>query len=132
MLHVLCEISGETCVFCTEQSPLLIALVVVHLINLINFQTPTHLQSVLAGTVAGGKRSSHDAHDTAHSDNLPFLPLDHVVQDILGQGDGAQVVELHDGTVDIQVCVHEQGALRAPTIVDQNINLRERDKDKLI
>ncbi|XP_041275670.1 uncharacterized protein LOC121344035 [Onychostruthus taczanowskii] len=62
----------------------------------------THLQSVLAGTVAGGKRSSHDAHDTAHSDNLPFLPLDHVVQDILCQGDGAQVVELNDGIVDIQ------------------------------
>lgn len=78
---------------------------------------------MLAGTVAGGQRSSHDAHHTAHSDNLPFLPLDHVIQDILCQRDGAQVVEFNDGTVDIQVCIHEQGALGAPTIVDQNIDL---------
>lgn len=104
---MLCEISGETCVFCTEQSPLLLA----HLIILMNSQAVTHLQSVFAGTVTSGKGSSHDAHHAAHSDNLPFLPLDHVVQHILGQRDGAQVVELNDGIVDIQVGVHEQGAL---------------------
>lgn len=121
-----CEISGDLC-FLQRMKPSATALVLVLLINLINFQPVTHLQSVLAGTVAGGKRSSHDAHHTAHSDNLPFLPLDHVVQDILCQRDGAQVVELNDGIVDIQVGVHEQGALWAPTIVDQNINL-EKDK----
>lgn len=37
---------------------------------------------MLAGTVPSGKWSSHDPHDTAHSDNLPFFPLDHVIQDM--------------------------------------------------
>lgn len=126
---MLCGISSETCVFCTEQSSLLQRW---YWCTPLSELTPrlTHLQSVLAGTVASGKRSPHDAHHTAHSDDLASLPLDHVVQDILGQWDGAQVVELNDGTVDIQVCVHEQGALRAPTIVDQNINLRKDTKIK--
>lgn len=126
---MLCETSGENLCFLHRTKPSATALALVLLINLINSQPVTHLQGVLAGTVAGGKRSSHDAHHTADSDNLPFLPLDHVVQDILCQGDGAQVVELNDGIVDIQVGVHEQGALGAPTIVDQNINLQ---KDKKI
>lgn len=81
---MLCGISAETCVFCTEQISLLQHW---YWCTQLSELTPrlTHLQSVLAGTVASGKRSPHDAHHTAHSDNLASLPLDHVVQDMLGQ-----------------------------------------------
>lgn len=78
---------------------------------------------MLAGTVPRGKRGSHDAHHAAHSHNLSPFPFDHVFQDVLCERDRAEVVKFHYRAVDVQVCVHEQGALGTSTIVDQNINL---------
>lgn len=44
----------------------------------------TYMQGVLAGTVAGGQRGTHNAHDATHCDNLPLLPLNNVIQDVFG------------------------------------------------
>lgn len=44
-------------------------------------------------------------------------------QDVLGDRDGTQVVELHQTAVNIKVSLEEERALTPPTIIDQHVDL---------
>lgn len=62
---------------------------VFHTTRLNKSQNVTYLQSMFAGTVPLGKRSTHDPHHTAHSHDLSPSPFDHVIQDMFCQRDRA-------------------------------------------
>lgn len=87
-----------------------------------------HLKSVFAGRVSCCQGCPSDANYTADSHNAPGASLRHVRQHLLGDGDRAQVVELHQGLIDINAGLHAQGALATAAIVNEDINLERHGR----
>lgn len=77
-----------------------------------------HLKSMFAGRVSCLQGCPSEANYTADSHNAPSALLRHVRQHLLGDGDRAKEVELHQGLIHINTGLHEQGALASATIVN--------------
>lgn len=82
-----------------------------------------HLECMFTGSVSGLQRSPSEARYTADSDDAASALLHHVRQHPLGDGDCAQEVKIHQGLKHFQVGLRAQRALRAATIVHQNVDL---------
>lgn len=80
---------------------------------------------MFAGGVSRCQRHSHEAGHAAYSHHAPGASLHHVRQDLFGEGDCAQIVQLHDRLVYFHAGIQGQGALRAATIVNEDINLKD-------
>lgn len=85
----------------------------------------SHLKCVFAGSVSGLQRSPGEADYAADGDDAASAPLHHVRQHPLGDGHCAQEVKVHQGLKHIQVGLCAQRALRAATVVNQNVDLRK-------
>lgn len=83
-----------------------------------------HLKSVFAGRVSCCQGCPSDASYAADSHDAPGALPRHVRQHLLGDGDRAQEVELHQGLIHINAGFYVQRALAPATIVDQDINLK--------
>lgn len=86
---------------------------------------PFHLKCVFSGSISGSQGRPGEPNDAADSHNAPSPPLRHVGQHLLGDGDRAKEVELHQSLIHVHACVYAQRALGSTAIVDEYIDLRE-------
>lgn len=84
----------------------------------------SYLQGVFAGRVPGGQWRPCHAHDAADGGYDTLAVVDHVAQDVLCDGDGSQVVKLHQTAENIDVGVNEERALAPPTVIHQHVYLQ--------
>lgn len=73
---------------------------------------------MFAGTVSRLQWHPSKANYTADGHDAPGALLRHVRQHLLGDGDRAQEVEIHQGLIHIKVGLYAQWALAAATIVN--------------
>lgn len=88
----------------------------------------THLESMFAGRVSCCQGRPSQADNTADSHNAPSALLRHVRQHLLGDGDRTQEVELHQGLIHVNACLHTERALASAAIVNEDINLARHGK----
>lgn len=84
----------------------------------------SYLQRVFAGRVSRGQRHAHQARDTADSCYDTVTLVNHVPQDVLGDRDCSQEVELHQTAENIDLSVDKERALTPPTVIHQHVYLQ--------
>lgn len=86
---------------------------------------PLHLKCVFRGSISGSQGSPGDPDDAADRHDAPGTPLHHMGQHLLGDGDRAKEVELHQSLKHVHARVYAQRALAATAVVDEYIDLRK-------
>ena len=83
-----------------------------------------YLESMFAGWISPSQGCPDDASHAANSHNTPRPLLHHVRQDLLGEGDGAEEVELHQGIINIIAGLQAQWPLATAPVINQDIDLK--------
>lgn len=86
---------------------------------------PLHLKCVFSGSISGSQGHPGDPDAAADSHDAPSTPLRHVGQHLLGDGDRAKEVELHQSLKHVHARVYAQRALASTAIVDEYIDLKK-------
>lgn len=86
---------------------------------------PLHLKCVFSGSISGSQGRPDEPDDAADSHDAASTPLRHVGQHLLGDGDRAKEVELHQSLIHVHVRVYAQRALASTAVVDEYIDLRK-------
>lgn len=84
-----------------------------------------HLKRMFSGRVSGSQWRPSEPNNAADSNNAPSALLGHMRQHLLGDGNCAKEVELHQSLIHLHTCVYAQRALASTAIVDEDINLRK-------
>ena len=83
-----------------------------------------YLESMFAGWISSSQGSPDDASHAANSHNTPRSSLHHVRQDLFGEGDGAEEVELHQGIINVIAGLQAQRPLATAPVINQDIDLK--------
>lgn len=83
---------------------------------------------MFAGRVSCCQGRPSQADNTADGHNAPSALLHHVRQHLLGDGNRAQEVELHQSLIHINAGLHAERALASAAIVNEDINLARHGK----
>lgn len=79
---------------------------------------------MFSGSISCSQRRPSQTHNAADGHNSPGALLHHMRQHLLGDGDCAEEVKLHQSLIHIHAGVCAQRALASTAIVDEDINLR--------
>lgn len=83
------------------------------------------MQCVFSGRISGSQRRPGQTDNAGDGHNSPGALLHHMRQHLLGDGDCAEEVKLHQSLIHIHAGVWAQRALASTAIVDEDINLRK-------
>ncbi len=83
------------------------------------------VQGVLGGRVGGAQGGAELPHQAGDDDEVAAAPLQHRGEERLGQGHGAQVVDLQQTPIHRRIGVAHQGALAHPAVVDHDLHRSE-------